>query len=68
MGVEEARTTFSAAHFVYIPLCVLVGLIVGWLLGARSSRAEIARLRSLLDAEEERMAAERMSKANRSSG
>ena len=27
-GPEEARTTFSAAHIIYIPLCVLVGLFL----------------------------------------
>jgi len=60
MSPDEARTTFSAAHFVYIPLCVLAGIIVGWVLGNRSARAEVTRLRGLLAVEEERQAARRM--------
>jgi hypothetical protein len=60
MAAEEARTVFSAAHFVYIPLCVLTGLILGWVLGARSSKAEIARLERLLDTDDERRAKERL--------
>jgi hypothetical protein len=32
----------------------LTGLVLGWILGARSSRGEIARLQRLLEAEEER--------------
>jgi len=60
MGVEEARTTFSAAHFIYIPLCVLAGVILGWLLGSRSTRAEVLQLRQLLDQEERQQATQRM--------
>ena len=60
MGVEETRSVFSAAHFVYIPLCVLAGLILGWVLGARSSKAEMARLQRLLDTDDERRAKERL--------
>lgn len=59
-GVEQAGTTFSAAHFIYIPVCVFLGVIVGWLLGSRSARAEIVRLRELLESEESRQAAERI--------
>jgi hypothetical protein len=59
-GVEQAATTFSAAHFIYIPACIFLGVIIGWLLGSRSARAEIVRLRELLDTEETRQAAERM--------
>ena len=60
-GAEEARTVFSAAHLIYIPLCVLAGVVVGWVLGSRSARAEIARLQRLLADTEERDAARRMS-------
>jgi F420-0:gamma-glutamyl ligase-like protein len=56
---DEAGTAFSAAHFVYIPLCVLLGIVVGWLLGSRSSREEIRRLRRLLDEDDQRRAGER---------
>jgi len=59
-GAEEVRTVFSAAHAIYIPLCVVTGLILGWVLGARSSKAEITRLQRLLDDEDERQAAERL--------
>lgn len=65
-GAEEARTVFSAAHFIYIPLCVLTGLILGWVLGARSSKGEIARLQRLLEAEDERQANERLAARSRS--
>jgi hypothetical protein len=60
MSAEAARSVFSAAHFIYIPLCVLLGAFLGWALGARSSRAELARLRRLLAETEEREAAERV--------
>jgi uncharacterized membrane protein YbjE (DUF340 family) len=32
----------SSAHFVYIPGCVILGLVLGWILGARAARAEAA--------------------------
>jgi hypothetical protein len=57
---EEVRTVFSAAHFIYIPLCVMVGIFLGWLLGARTAQAEIVRLRQLLEAEESSAAEERL--------
>jgi hypothetical protein len=58
---EVARTVFSAAHFIYIPLCVLAGVLIGWILGARASRAEVLRLRRLLEDHEARGAEERLS-------
>ncbi len=27
----------SAAHFIYIPVCVLVGIVIGWVLGGRAA-------------------------------
>jgi len=27
----------TAAHFLYIPACILVGVIVGWILGSRAA-------------------------------
>jgi hypothetical protein len=39
----------SAAHILYIPLCIFAGVYIGWRLGARSSRAELARQRALLE-------------------
>jgi hypothetical protein len=61
MSPEAARTVFSAAHFVYIPLCVLAGVLIGWILGARAAQAEVLRLRRLLEDQEARSAEERLS-------
>jgi proteasome assembly chaperone (PAC2) family protein len=33
------------AHFIYIPGVLLVGVTIGYILGARAVRAEVARLR-----------------------
>lgn len=60
---HQAATTFSAAHFIYIPLCIFAGVVLGWLLGSRSARAEIDRLKQLLASEEERQAAERLKRS-----
>jgi hypothetical protein len=35
----------TVAHFIYIPGVLLVGLAIGYVLGARAVRAEFARLR-----------------------
>ena len=32
----------SSAHFVYLPVTVLVGIVIGYLIGSRAVRAEIA--------------------------
>ncbi len=66
MNPETTRTVFSAAHFIYIPLCIVVGLFVGWVFGARGSRAEVVRLRRLLEEQEEQAAASRLAKLERS--
>ena len=65
-GIDEARTAFSAAHYVYIPACILLGVVIGWLLGGRTARAEVDRLSGLLEQEEERQAAERVGKSDES--
>jgi hypothetical protein len=44
---------------------VLVGLFIGWLLGARGARAEIARLRRLLETHEQSATEERLAKLER---
>lgn len=59
-GEQEVQTVFSAAHFLYIPICVLAGVILGWMLGSRSAKDEIALLRRQLDSEQERQAAARL--------
>jgi hypothetical protein len=36
----------SAAHFIYIPVALMLGLAVGWVLGGRAARdAYLAELR-----------------------
>lgn len=57
-GLEHTHTAFSAAHLIYIPLCIFAGVVLGWILGARSSREEISRLQDMLD-DSERAATER---------
>jgi hypothetical protein len=38
--------TPSAAHFIYIPVMILVGIVIGWILGSRAARdAYAAELR-----------------------
>ncbi len=32
----------SAAHFIYIPSVVLVGIVIGWILGSRAARDAFA--------------------------
>jgi hypothetical protein len=32
----------SSAHFVYIPGGIVLGIVLGWILGARAARAEAA--------------------------
>jgi hypothetical protein len=28
----------NAAHFIYIPVMILVGIVIGWILGSRAAR------------------------------
>jgi hypothetical protein len=38
--------TPTAAHFIYIPVVVLLGVVIGWILGSRAARdAYLAELR-----------------------
>jgi hypothetical protein len=30
--------TPSAAHFIYIPVMILVGIVIGWVLGSRAAK------------------------------
>ena len=32
-------------HFIFIPIVLLVGITIGWILGGRSARQEIERRR-----------------------
>lgn len=32
----------SAAHFIYIPFSVLVGVVIGWVLGSRAAQDAFA--------------------------
>ena len=31
-------TEMNAAHFIYIPVCILIGVVFGWILGGRAAR------------------------------
>ena len=36
----------TAGHFIYIPVCILVGIVIGWILGGRAAKdAYLAELR-----------------------
>jgi len=35
----------TAAHFIYIPFVLMIGLIAGYIMGARAVRAELDRKR-----------------------
>jgi hypothetical protein len=36
----------TSAHFIYIPVCILIGVIFGWILGGRAARdAYLAELK-----------------------
>jgi hypothetical protein len=38
--------TPSAAHFIYIPVMILIGIVIGWVLGSRAARdAYLSELR-----------------------
>jgi hypothetical protein len=38
----------SAAHVIFIPGALLVGMVFGYIFGARAARAEIARKKARL--------------------
>ena len=33
----------SAAHFIYIPFMLLIGVVIGWVLGSRAAQDAFAR-------------------------
>jgi hypothetical protein len=36
----------TAGHFIYIPVCILIGIVIGWVLGGRAAKdAYLAELR-----------------------
>lgn len=36
----------TAGHFIYIPVCILIGIVFGWILGSRAARdAYLAELK-----------------------
>ncbi len=42
----ETQAVMTSAHFIYIPLVLLVGVVIGWVLGSRAARdAYAAELR-----------------------
>jgi hypothetical protein len=42
VSVQVPDKGMSSAHFVYIPGCVILGIVIGYVLGARAARAEAA--------------------------
>lgn len=53
----------SIAHAIYIPLTLIVGLALGWWLGARAAREELQRLRERAEEVERDEAAARLAQA-----
>jgi len=51
-------TEMNAAHFIYIPVCILIGVVFGWILGGRAARdaylAELGRREERRTKNEER--------------
>lgn len=51
-------TEMNAAHFIYIPVCILIGVVFGWILGGRAARdaylAELTRREERRTKKEER--------------
>ena len=49
----------NAAHFIYIPVMILVGVVVGWVLGSRAAQdafaAELRRREQRKAKQEERI-------------
>jgi hypothetical protein len=44
--LAEAERIVTAGHFIYIPVCILLGIVIGWILGGRAARdAYLAELR-----------------------
>jgi hypothetical protein len=60
----------NAAHFIYIPVCILIGLVFGWILGGRAAMdaysAELRRRdqRSARKNEERRTKNEELERGN----
>lgn len=52
----------TAAHFVFIPAVLLIGIVLGFVLGTRSAKDEAAE-RNQRAAEREKRRAERKSKS-----
>ena len=58
MGLGE----ISAAHLIFIPATMLVGLVIGWILGSRAARdaymADLRRREERAKRDKERLKAE----------
>lgn len=49
--------TPSAAHFIYIPVMILLGIVIGWILGSRAARdAYLSEMRKREQRQERRTA------------
>jgi hypothetical protein len=40
-GARAESQEVSAGHFIFIPACIIVGMVVGWILGARGALTRI---------------------------
>lgn len=38
METGAPQAVMTSAHFIYIPIVLLVGIVVGWVLGSRAAR------------------------------
>lgn len=38
----ESFSNITAAHFIFIPAVLLIGIVIGWVLGARAARDQYA--------------------------
>ena len=41
-GTKSPDAEMSAAHFIFIPAVMLIGLVIGWVLGARAAHDAFA--------------------------
>jgi hypothetical protein len=46
VSAQVPDRSMSSAHFVYIPGCVILGIVLGYVLGTRAARAEAAAERA----------------------
>jgi hypothetical protein len=52
----------SAAHFIFIPAVLLIGIVIGWVLGSRAAQDAFAAELRRRDEREKRNAEERQTR------